>query len=463
MTLNENAANEGKLRRELGLSTVVFFIFGYVVGAGILIQTGVTAGITGPSLWLAFLIAGIPNILSAIIVAYIVSAFPVSGGSWVYSSRLGSPLIGFIVVASVILHIIGALALLAAGFGNYFELFIPGSLLPIAIIIMIIFYIVNLFGIKFAGWVQILMAICGDFLVIFIFIIFGLPHVDAAKLTGAGSGGMFPTGFVGIFMGAVILSFSYAGFTSVIEIGGEIKNPRRNIPLGILLSFFLIAIVYTLVAVVMTGNMDWRTLGAMEGTLTDVAALFFPIEFVIILNILVLIAIASTIHGILIAFSRDLFSAARDRIVPSVLSKINKKYGTPHWSLTFFVIATIVLLFFQTSIIDLSVLCNFAVSIPGLILAYIPIKLEKRFPDLLKKSRFLLNRKVIVGIIIFNIIYNLFAIIAMIVLSPRVVVGALIFYAIAMLYYVLRKKWLEKNGIDIEEICKTIPEETLEV
>ncbi|MHA1488933.1 MAG: APC family permease [Promethearchaeota archaeon] len=462
--MKEQSINEeGKLRRELGLSSIIFFIFGYVVGAGILIQTGVTAGVTGPSLWLAFIIAGIPNILSAIIVCNIVSAFPVSGGSWVYSSRLGSPFIGFIVLASIILHIIGALGLLAVGFGNYFDLFIPGSLLLAAIMIMIVFYLVNLFGIKFASWVQILMAICGDFLVIFLFIIFGLPNVDPDKLAGTNSGGLFPMGFVGIFMGAVILSFSYAGFTSIIEIGGEIKNPRRNIPLGILLSFFLIATVYILVAIVMTGNMDWRTLGETEGTLTDVAAVFVPIEFVMILNVLILIAIASTIHGVLLAFSRDLFSAARDHIVPSILSRVSKKYGTPYWSLTFFTIGTIILLFFQTSILDLSILCNFAVTIPGLILAYIPIKLEKKFPELVEKSSFKMNRKLLIGIIIFNLIYSLFAIIAMIAMSPLVVLSASIFYAFAIVYYVLRKRWLAKRGIDLEEICNTIPKEALEV
>ncbi|MHA1757939.1 MAG: amino acid permease, partial [Promethearchaeota archaeon] len=124
---NENIKEE-KLRRELGLGSVVFFIFGYVVGAGILIQTGVTAGITGPALWLSFIIAGIPNVISAILICYVVSAFPVSGGAWVYSSRLGSPFIGFLVAISIIFHIIGALALLAIGFGTYFEVFIPGSL-----------------------------------------------------------------------------------------------------------------------------------------------------------------------------------------------------------------------------------------------------------------------------------------------------------------------------------------------
>ena len=110
-----------KLKRELGLGSIIFFIFGYVVGAGILIQTGVVAGTTGPSLWMAFIIAGIPSVISTIIIAYVVSAFPVSGGAWVYSSRLGNPLVGFIVLSSITLHIMGALALLGVGFAAYFR------------------------------------------------------------------------------------------------------------------------------------------------------------------------------------------------------------------------------------------------------------------------------------------------------------------------------------------------------
>lgn len=458
-----NNEDEGTLHRELSLFSVVLFIFGYVVGAGILIQTGVTAGTTGPALWLAFLIAGIPQILMAFVMCHLISAFPVSGGTWVYSSRLGSPLIGFLVLASVILHFLGALALLALGFGSYFDLFIPGFAIPAGIVTIIIFFIINIFGIKIASWVQILMAICGDFLVIILFISFGLFSVDPAKLSGTGSGGLFPTGFVGIFMGSVILSFSYAGFSSVMQIGGEIKNPRRNIPLGILISFILVAIVYILVSVVMTGNMDWRTLGQIEATLTDVALVFLPIEFVLILNVLILMAIASTIHGVLLAFSRVLFSAARDQILPKGLAKVNKKYGTPHWALAFYAVGGIIILLFQANIIDLSVLCNFAGTIPGLVLAYIPLKLEKKYPELVEKSNFRLNRKLLIGIIIFNVFYSLFAVVAMIYLSPEVVIFTAIFYSIAIVYYIARKKWLIKRGIDLDEICKTIPKEALEV
>ncbi|MCP4760649.1 MAG: amino acid permease, partial [archaeon] len=345
-TENKVENKEGKLKRELGLFQVVMFIFGYVVGAGILVQAGSAAAYTGPSLWIAFIVAGIPNLLGTLILIKLIEDIPVSGGFWVYSSRLGGPLVGFFAMISIVFHLVGSLALMAVGFGEYFEYYIPDSALIIGICILLVFFIINVLGIKIAIRVQVVLAIVGDFLVIFLFIIFGLPLVNSGNLIGAGGDGLFPNGFVGTFMGAVILSFSYAGFSAVAEIGGEVKNPKRNIPLGIIISFILVTTVYILISIVMIGVMDWEELGA-GGTFIDVGQNIFPAFILNFLNILILIAIASTIHGILLAFSRDLFAAARDKMIPEIFSKINKKYNTPHFSIAFFSIGAICLTFFM--------------------------------------------------------------------------------------------------------------------
>lgn len=447
-----------KLKRELGLFTVVFFIFGYVVGAGILIQAGVAAGITGPALWLAFIIAGIPALISSIVIIYLVSSMPVSGGSWVYSSRLGSPFIGFMVLVSTLLNIMGSLALLAVGFGTYFELFIPGTLFIAAIVLIIIFYIINLTGVKIAAGIQVIMAICGDFLVIMLFIIFGLPNIDPSNLAGKG-GNMFPTGVIGILMGAAILSFSYAGFVAIIEIGGEVKNPKRNIPLGVIISFVLVTTVYILISIVMIGNMDWRSFGE-KSTLLDVAALFFPGWFVIILNVLVLIAIASTFHGVLLAYSRDLFAASRDRIVPQIFSKLNKK-EIPIWSITFIIIGTLIILFSAQSIIALSVLCNFTITVASFVLAYIPLNMKK-FEKITENSKIKIKRRTLIILVIVGVAYSTLLFIVMILMEPMVIISASIFYLCAIGYYFLRKQQLKKQGIDLAELCNCIPDEVLD-
>ncbi len=445
------------LSRKIGLIGVIFFIFGYVVGAGILIQAVVAARYTGPALWLAFIIAGIPALISAIVVVYIVSALPVSGGTWVYSSRLGSPFIGFIVLASIMLHIIGALALLAVGFGTYFEKFIPGSMLIAAILIIVFLYVINVLGVKIAVTVQIILAICGDFLVIFLFIIFGVPHIKLINLTGAESGGLFPNGFFGIIMGAIILSFSFAGFAAVIEISGEVKNPKRNVPIGLICGFILVTTTYILVSLVITGVADWRTI-QVGSTLIDIAALYLPAWFLVFLNILILIAIASTIHGVIMAYSRDLFAAGRDKILPQIFAKVNKRFGTPHASITFVAAGAIILLFFINDLVALSVLCNFTITIPTFVLAYIPLNLKK-FKNFSEKSKLKINRKTLMILVIFSMIYSIFVIVVMIIMEPMVLISAAVFYCIAIAYYFARKYQLKKRGIDLIEECKKIPEE----
>jgi len=465
MVEKQEKKEERKLRRELGLGSVVFFLFGYIVGAGILIQTGTAAAETGPALWLAFIIAGIPNVVSAIIIYYIVSAFPVSGGAWVYTSRLLSPFIAFLVLISLMIHIIGSLAFISMGFGIYLESFFPNIKYIAAIIILSIFYAINILGVKTAGWVQVVLAILGDFFILILLLIIGLPNISFENLAGIGDQGLFPTGFFGIFLGAVILSFSYAGFIAIIEIGGEVKNPKRNIPLAIFISLIMVTTLYILVSIVMTGVFNYTELSTSDNkTIINVfTQIGIQGGFLIFLNILILIAIASTIHAVILAYSRDLFSAARDKMLPSILSDVNKRFGTPHWSVSFFCLSALILLVFQPNYEDLQYLNALTIAVPSLILAFIPYLLGKKYPELLEKSRFKIKKSYLAILVIFNVAYSSISILAIIGVKWYIVVIVAVLYLIAIIYYLLRKKWLKKKGINLEEICKKIPEETLEV
>jgi len=111
----------------------------------------------------------------------------------------------------------------------------------------------------------------------------------------------------------------------------------------------------------------------------------------------------------------------------------------------------------------LSIIVSFTGSISGLLIAYLPIRLQKKYPELYEKSRFKLKRKLLVFFIIFNVSYAIFSIIIMAIISPLAVLISFVFYGIAIIYYIVRKKWLMKRGVNLEEICKTLPSETLEV
>jgi len=82
---------------------------------------------------------------------------------------------------------------------------------------------------------------------------------------------------------------------------------------------------------------------------------------------------------------------------------------------------------------------------------------------LVEKSHFKLNRKTLVACVVINVAYAIFSLILMVLISPIAVLISLCFYIGAIVYYIIRKKWLAKKGIDLNEICNRIPEETLEV
>jgi APA family basic amino acid/polyamine antiporter len=227
----------------------------------------------------------------------------------------------------------------------------------------------------------------------------------------------------------------------------------------------MVLILYILVSLVFTGVFNYTELST--GDNKTIINVFTQIGiqggFLIFLNILILIAIASTIHAVILAYSRDLFSAARDRMLPSVLSDVNKKFGTPHWSVSFFCLSALILLVFQPGYEDLQYLNALTISVPSLILAFIPYLLGKKYPELLEKSKFKIKRPYLVILVIFNVAYSSLSILAIIGVKWYIVVIVAVLYLVAIIYYFVRKNWLAKKGIDLEEKCKKIPEETLEV
>jgi len=102
-------------------------------------------------------------------------------------------------------------------------------------------------------------------------------------------------------------------------------------------------------------------------------------------------------------------------------------------------------------------------SIAGIVLAYIPLTLEKRFPELVKKNFFKINRKLLYNLVIFNLFYSISTIIVMLAESPDVIIMIAIFYLIAMISYVIRLRSLFKKGLSFLEICKKLPDETIEL
>jgi len=465
-----------ELKRGLNLPMAVFVIIGIVIGSSIWISPAAYLRETGPSIFIGYIIAVIPAIFIAFICAYIGSTIPIAGGTYVLNSRMNGKFVGFITAWMVILAVGAALAFLGSAFGLFLsEIFlIPDNfVLPfvilVGILVLVGFYGLNLLNIEISGLVEIIITIIGDILVMLIFIFAALPYFNSSNFDP-----LFPPelGMTPLLMASLTFFFSYIGFNAVLEIAGEVKNPKKTIPIALLISIPILMILYTIQALMVAGIQPWNQ--EVE-TVTEIILNkgIFPLGATIFITILIAVAIASTIHPTFLAYSRDILMASRDEILPKKLAKVSKKHKTPSTSLTLLLITGIIFLVIFIPILGpmvgigtAGVLLSAITAVATLILQ-IPIcisalLLPKRFPELHKKSGFkpsktLLKTMAIGGAVVsFIFILLLFTdpdaglLIALIVF-PYLGIGILVFF--------FRNRSLKKKGIDIEKRLQKFPEE----
>src|SRR5690625_5011217 len=145
---------------KISLLGAISIIVGTVIGASIFILLGPIAGQTGPALPLAYMVAFLPALFGSIFYAQLGAAIPATGGTYFYCKRLLNPTIGYVAAISLILGGMGASVMLALGFAEYLQFFIPT--LPIkftAFLILLILYGINLLGLKTSEMTQILMTV----------------------------------------------------------------------------------------------------------------------------------------------------------------------------------------------------------------------------------------------------------------------------------------------------------------
>jgi len=464
-----------ELKRGLSLPIAIFIIVGMVIGAGIWVSPADYLSKTGPGIFISYIIAVIPAIFVAYIIAYIGSAFPVAGGTYVISSRLLGGFGGFLTVWMVILAVGSALSFLATSLGVFLgQAFgIPAELqlifvLLVGITALVAFYFLNWIRVEISGLIELILTIFGDILVMVIFIVAAVPHFNPSNFEP-----LFPIGVEPVLFAALVFFFSYTGFTLILDVAGEIKNPKKNIPRALLISMVILTSLYILQAIMVAGIQPW---GVPVGTVTEILILggILPPEVILFMIILIAIAIASTLHPSYMAYSRDILVAARDQMFPKVFNKVNEKHKTPRPALTLLLAVGILLLVTVIPLIssipgydiETASLLLSAVTATVVLLLQIPISLAvfilpKKFPKWHDKAGFkpaswaLKTMGVLGSITSFIFVLLLFTdpdagLIIAIIIFPFAGVGAIL--------YLIRRRTLEKRGINIREMMKTLPE-----
>ena len=438
-----------RLERSIGLGGAAATLVGYVVGASIFILPGELAASTGPAIFLSFLLASIPALLSCFVTAQIGCAYPVSGGPYIAASRNLSPFAGFMLVWSLMLGATIGIPLIAYGFADYLTFFIPG--VPqkvVALGLVALFAVINLLGARLSVLAQSIM-VAGFLLALFVFGIFGLPHIQIAHLEP-----LFPKGYGPVIGAAIPAYFSYVGFSMIADFAGEVKNPGKTIPRALLIAFSCIVFFYTLVPFTLVGIVDWAELAETTAPVATAAATFLPGIVASLISFGALFAAATSVNGILLAISRDIYALARDQIFPEALGRLGGQKHMPRAAILTVASLGLIGISRGASITQYALSAVMAIMLVQILSAAAVLALPRKSPERFAAAGFRLSPfwRVFcsVGLIVFSLGF-----IGLGVAQSGASVGVFAgLIAVGALYYTLRKRALSSKGLRIEDVLR---------
>jgi amino acid transporter/nucleotide-binding universal stress UspA family protein len=321
-----------ELERDLGLYATITISIGAMVGSGIFVLPGLAAGIAGPAVVLAYLLAGVIVIPAALAKSEMATAMPESGGTYLFIDRAMGPLTGTIAGLGAWFTLAFKSAFALVGLGAYLLLFVPipsGLVKGVALILGVLLLIVNVIGVKQTGTLQ--AAIVSVVLIALgLFIATGLVTVDQTHYRP-----FFPQGAGGLLAATGFVFVSYAGVTKIASVAEEVENPGRNIPLGIMGSVLFMMFVYTFVVYVIVGVTPIDSISHSYKPMAVAAGeILGPIGTNVIAVIAVL-ALTSMANAGILSSSRYPLAMSRDMLFPPSLSGISDQFSTPIQSIVF--------------------------------------------------------------------------------------------------------------------------------
>lgn len=318
------------LTRSLSFWDVFALALGQIIGSGIMVLVGIAIDFTGYAVPLAFVVSAVLSTIKQLPVAFMGSAMPATGGLYVYCTRVLGPRLGFFYLALLLVtHIL--IALFALGFAQYTLALLPGvNARAVALGVLGAFYVVNLIGVKEAAIVQRVMVVvllAG----LSSLVAFGIVQVDYTRFTAAQ--GLFPKGWYGFGLACVVLSFATGGAQYVSELGGEMKNPERDLPRAMIGATMLAAVFYTFVSIVAVGILPLEQTSGKP--LAEVArAVLPPAVYVAFVVGAGMFALTTSINSTFSWATKSVLIACEDGWLPRRLAVVNRRFETPHLLLT---------------------------------------------------------------------------------------------------------------------------------
>jgi APA family basic amino acid/polyamine antiporter len=341
-TFTSEKESSVSLKKALGAFDLSMLGIGAIIGTGIFVLTGVAAAEhAGPALILSFIIAGLACVFAALCYAEFASTVPAAGSAYTYSYAAFGEIVAWMMGWTLILEYGFASSAVASGWSGYFQgllkgfgIELPKALssaynpeagtyidVPAILIVLIITFMLTQ-GVKKSSRMNNIMVII-KLAVVLLFIAVGAWYVKPDNWTP-----FMPFGFSGVATGAATVFFAYIGFDAVSTAAEEVKNPKRNMPIGIITSLVVCTVLYIVVSAILTGIVPYTDLGVKN-----------PVAFALnyihqdwaagLISVGAITGITTVLLVMMYGQTRLFYAISRDGLLPSVFSKVNKKTQVP--------------------------------------------------------------------------------------------------------------------------------------
>lgn len=337
-----SAAPTDSLKRVLGAMDLTLLGVGAVIGTGVFVLTGVAAAeYAGPALILSFIIAGLACVFAALCYSEFAAMIPQSGSAYTYGYVAFGELLAWVLGWDLVLEYGLASSAVASGWSGYFQslmagfgLHLPTAItsafdpakgtyidLPAVIIVLLVTLLLTRGVKESAKFNSIMVAI--KVAVVLLFIVVGVWYVEPSNWQP-----FMPFGTSGVVAGAAVVVFAYFGFDAVSTAAEEVKNPQRNLPIGIISALAICTVLYIAVSLILTGIVPFEMLNvkdpvafALRFIQQDWAAGFISLGAIVgITTVLVVMMFGQT---------RLFYAISRDGLLPKKLSSVSPKSQVP--------------------------------------------------------------------------------------------------------------------------------------
>lgn len=333
------------MKKELSLFNAFSIAAGAMISSGLFVLPGLAYSMTGPSVVVAYFLAGILMIPTIFAKAELATAMPKAGGTYFYINRIIGTPAGFAAGIANWFSIASKSAFALVGIGTFALLFNPHlsefHIRLIAAFFTVFFTLLNLVSTKHSGKLQsvlvvFLLAILG------LFMIFGYPAMRSQHFHF-----FLRKGYAALFAATGMVFISFGGLTKIADMAEEIKDSARNLPKAMLYAFVSVNIIYVIVVAIVVGVLPHNSLITTLTPVSDAAGVFSGLPGRLLLALAAIFAFITTANAGIMSASRSPMAMSRDGLLPPLISKVSRRFKTPYISVLLtglFILISILLL-----------------------------------------------------------------------------------------------------------------------